>query len=176
VGFEGEGDGGSGDPPAGDGNPDPKKTTGDPPPATGDRAPDDDLGEAGKRALEAERRARREAEDKAKALEKERDDLKAATQSESEKALDEARKEERKKVASEYEARIRRTEARSALRAAGMTNEKALELYAGAPEFASLKVTDDGSVEGLDEVVKQLKADVPESFAVAKDPKAPPGQ
>lgn len=51
------------------------------------------LGEAGKSALQAERTRARAAEARAKAAEKERDELREANQSESEKALAAARKE-----------------------------------------------------------------------------------
>lgn len=55
-------------------------------PATGNgRSGDDPLGEPGKRALEAERAARRDAEDRFKAAQKELDDLKTASLSAEEK-------------------------------------------------------------------------------------------
>lgn len=159
-------------PPAGGGDPPPAPPA---PPATGDQGDKGDgLGDPGKRALDQERQARRDADDRAKTLQKELDDLKAASQTDQEKALDEARKQAKAEVRTEYEARIRKSEARSALRAAGMTNDKALDLYANAPEFASLKVSDDGAVEGLDKVVEALKKDVPESFAPAKPAPTPP--
>jgi hypothetical protein len=57
----------------------------------GDPAGDDDnLGDPGKRALEAERAARKEAEKQAKAVQKELEQLRQAQMSESEKALAEA--------------------------------------------------------------------------------------
>ena len=51
---------------------------------------DDNLGDPGKRALEAERAARKEAEKQAKAVQKELEQLRQAQMSESEKALAEA--------------------------------------------------------------------------------------
>jgi hypothetical protein len=63
----------------------------DQPPTDGATPPaDDNLGDPGKRALEAERAARREAEKQAKAVQKELEQLRQAQLSDSEKALAEA--------------------------------------------------------------------------------------
>lgn len=84
------------DPPA---DPPPADPPADPPPADppADPPPDPeaDLGEAGKRALAAEREARKAAERKAKATEAELAKIKEANKSEQEKAIDAARAEGR---------------------------------------------------------------------------------
>lgn len=129
-----------------------------PPPSATPPATDDDaaLGEGGKRALDAERASRRAAEDRAKAAEKERDDLKAATLSESEKAIADAKKAGQTEATERYAAVIRRSEVKAALAAAGIQSS-VMDLAVKADEFAALKVGDDGNVEGLDEAVKAFK-------------------
>jgi len=128
-------------------------------------ATDDDaaLGEAGKRVLAEVRRQAREAEARAKAAEQERDTLRQATLSEAEKAQAAAVKEAVKVTTETFEARIRRSEIRSALTAAGITASE-LDLASMAPEFGRLKVTDDG-VDGLTEAVATFKALHPALFA-----------
>jgi hypothetical protein len=103
AGDGGDGDDGGGDDGAGDGGDD--GAGGDPP----------DLGEAGKRALAAERQARadadaaRKAADKrAKDLEKRLADLEGATKTDQEKALDAAREEARNEVKAELQTELHR--------------------------------------------------------------------
>ena len=139
-------------------------------PATGEG----DLGEAGRRALEAERQARRDAETRAQTAEAERDQLKVATQSDAEKALTQAKREASAEERAKWQGHIRATEVKSQLRTAGLTNEKALELAARAPEFAKLKVTDEGVVEQVAETVEAFKKDYPEMFSRPTSP-APGG-
>lgn len=129
-------------------------------PATGEES----LGESGKKILAEARRLAKEAEDRAKAAETERDQLKASTQSDAEKALEAARKEAATGVKTEYEGRIRRAEVRRALTAAGIA-ESELDLASSAPEFAKLKVTDSGDVEGIGDVVKAFQTAHPNLFA-----------
>jgi len=136
------------------------------PSATDDAA----LGEAGNRILREARRQAKEAEDRAKAAEAERDALRSATQSEAEKATMAAVKEAEKVITATFEARIRRSEVRSALTAAGITATE-LDLAMAAPEFVALKVTDDG-IDGLPETVKAFKAAHAALFA---KPAAPVG-
>lgn len=128
------------------------------PPATDDAA----LGEAGKRILAEARRAAKEAEDRAKAAEQERDTLRQATLTEAEKATADAVKAARAEVTQAFESRIRRSEIRSALTAAGISPTE-LDLASMAPEFGRLKVTDDG-VDGLAEAVTTFKALHPSLF------------
>jgi hypothetical protein len=161
--FEGEPDGGA-NPPAG--NPDPPKPPEPPkPPAKGDDDPE--LGDAGKEAIRRERENAKREKDRADDLQKQLDDAAAANQTDQEKAIADARKEATKATATEYEGKIRASEVRSALRAAGITNEKTLALAVNAPEFASLKVEDDGSVTDIDKTVESFKKDYPEMFAKA---------
>lgn len=164
IAFDGE--------PSGDGNP-PAGGSGQPapsnqPPPAAPAAGDEGLGEAGRRALEAERAARRDAEKKASDAAKELETLRAANQSDADKALDAARKETAAQVRTEFEGRLRQSGVRSALRAAGLTNEKALSLAVNAPEFAALKVEENGSVADLDKTVESFKKDYPEMFAQPK--------
>jgi hypothetical protein len=130
--------------------------------------------DAGRRALDAERTKAKAAEDRAKAAEKERDDLKAATQSDGEKAITAAKKEAEATTSAKFESRLRQAEVRSALRTAGLTNDKTLALAVNAAEFAALKVEEDGSIRDLDKVVEAFKKDYPEMVA-AVAPKPPTG-
>lgn len=137
------------------------------PSATDDAA----LGEAGKRILAEARRAAKDAEARAQAAESERDALRAATQSEAEKALTAAVKEAEDRVRGESNQLIRGLRLEVALVAAGLPQAK-LPLAMGAPEFAGLRVTADGSVNGLDDAVKAFTKAYPELFA---KPAAPVG-
>lgn len=131
-----------------------------PPPATGGEAA---LGDGGKSALEKERIARREADERYKTLEKELVDLKAAGASESEKALAKARKEGGDEVLTRVQTQVRAARVETALLAAGV-DASLLDLAVRADEFAALKVGDDGKVEGLAEAVAALKAARPVLF------------
>jgi hypothetical protein len=128
------------------------------------------LGDAGKRILAEARRQAKEAETRAQAAEAERDALRTATQSEAEKATADAVKAARAEVTTAFEARIRRSEVRSALTAAGISASE-VDLALVAPDFARLKVTEDG-VDGLTEAVATFKALHPTLFA---KPSAPVG-
>jgi hypothetical protein len=134
----------------------PAGTTADPaapPPATGEET----LGDAGKRVLAEARRAAKDAEARAKAAEEERDALKAATQTDQEKALEAARNDAAQEVRDSYNAKLRRLQVERALTAAGIT-PGALDLAVLAPEFADLTVDETGNVAGLDEAVAAFKA------------------
>lgn len=138
-------------------------------PATGE----DQLGVAGHRALEAERQARRDAEARAQTLEQERDALRTATQTDAEKALEQAKRDAKAEERGIWQSHIRTSEVRSTLRAAGLSNEKTLALAVQAPEFAKLRVGEDGTVEKLTETVAQFRKDYPELFAAPAAPAAP---
>jgi hypothetical protein len=136
--------------------------------ATGD---DDGLGDAGKRALRAER-------DRASAAERERDDLKRrfeelenSSKSEHEKALAQAKRDGATEVAERYQAAIRRSEVRAALTAAGVP-ATLIDLASRADGFAALKVSDQGEVQGLDEALEAFRKATPDLFA--KAPATPP--
>lgn len=125
-------------------------------PATGATgAGDDALGEAGKRALQAEREARKVAEDARKAAERELEALRAASQTDQEKALAAARKEGATEATQKAERKVRQAEVRRALAAAGCSD---VELAAIAPDFASLPVTEDGDIEGLPKAIEAFKS------------------
>ena len=125
---------------------------------------DEPLGDAGKRALEAERQARRDAEDRLKAAADELEKLRTASQSDHEKAINEARKEAETATAEKYRGQIRQLQLQNALRDAGISDAKSLELSAAAPLFRDLKVRDDGTVDGLEGAVEQAKKDYPALF------------
>jgi hypothetical protein len=150
-------------PPQTPAQPAPGSTTAAPTSATGD---DDALGDAGKRAIRAER-------DRAAAAERERDQFKSrleelenSSKSEHEKALAQAKKDGAAEVAPRYQAALRRSEVRSALSAAGVS-ANVLDLATRADEFASLKVNDEGAVEGLAGAVEAFKKAMPDLFKPA---------
>lgn len=165
--LEGEPTGGA-TPPAGDPPPAP---TSDPPkdpppaPATGDP---EGLGDAGKRALEAERARAKAAEDRAKAAEKERDELKLATASETDKAIAAAKKAGADEVIGRVHATVRRAAVREALASAGAIPSLISDL-ARADEFAELKVNDDDEVDAkeLADAIAKHKARVPDAYKAA---------
>lgn len=168
VSFDGEpGDGAA--PPTGQSPADSPATDPRTPPATGDP---DALGDAGKRALDAMKAERDAAKREAADVKRRLDELEGANATETEKAIKAAREDSAKAVRAEFEAKIRRSEARSALRVAGVTNEKDLELAANAPEFASLAVGDDGAVTDLAAAVEQFRKDHPSLFGQAPRPAA----
>jgi hypothetical protein len=107
---------------------------------------DDTLGDAGKKALAAERQARKEAEKKAKRaeqLEKELAKLREDAMSEQEKAIEQARREARAETAAEFNRRIAASEAKAL--AAGKTRdpEVAVQLLGELDRF----VDEDGTVD-----------------------------
>lgn len=130
------------------------------PPATGDEP----LGEGGKAALQKERDAREKAERRATEVETELQQLKAATQSDSDKALEKARKEGEGTATEKWQGLVRRARVAGALEAAGVGNAKLRETIAGGADFATLKVSDSGEVEGLEDAITKAKADFPEAF------------
>jgi hypothetical protein len=120
-----------------------------------------DLGDAGKRALEAERTARKEAEKARKAVERELDELRKANLSESEKALAEAEARGRTAATTQFGQRLAAAQfvAEAAKRnpdfdAASVLEDLNLAKY----------VTDDGEPDGkgIASVVERL---VPERAA-----------
>jgi hypothetical protein len=141
-------------------------------PATGE--PDATLGDAGKAALDNERRARRDAESAAR---KAQDDLKAlqdASASDSEKALKLARKEGETEADGKWSAIVRNLVIQGALRDAG-AQPQMLDLAINAPAFRDLKVKDDGTLEGLNDAVAAAKTAYPALFATTGTPTPPVG-
>lgn len=129
-------------------------------PATGDA----DLGEGGQSALRKERQAARDASDRADRAEQELASLKAAGQSDQEKALEQARREARSETSTQFQALIRAARVEAALSAAGV-DPQLLDLAVPADEFAKLKVTEEGTVEGLHDAVEALRKARPALFA-----------
>lgn len=84
----------------------------------------DDLGDAGKRALDAERKARADAEKQAKALEKRLAEIEAQNMTETERAIAEARAEGAREAQSKIADRLVRAEIRIA--AAGKVAPEAI--------------------------------------------------
>ncbi|HUV09936.1 MAG TPA: hypothetical protein VMX12_03090 [Acidimicrobiia bacterium] len=128
-------------------------------PATGTEA----LGEAGTRALKAEREAAKAALKRAEQAEKDLEALKLAGASEAEKAIAAAKAEGAASATGKYQAIVRRSEVRAALAAAGIS-PSVLDLAAKADEFGALTVTDDGAVEGLDGAITAFRAERPDLF------------
>lgn len=131
------------------------------PPATGEP----EVGEAGKRAIAAERKAAKEAQDALKAAQTELETLRAAGLSESEKAIKEASDAATASERAKWQTSIRAVRVEAALRVAGATNETLLDLALRSDLISALKVDEAGKVTDLDKAVEQLKKDIPEMFA-----------
>jgi hypothetical protein len=154
-----EGDGGPPPPPPTTPPVTPPPTT-TPPPATGDG----DLGEAGRRAIAAERKTAKDATDALRAAQTELETLKAAGLSESEKAVKEATNAATAAERAKWQTSIRAVRVEAALRVAGATNETLLDLALRSDLISALKVDEAGKVTDLDKAVEQLKKDIPEMF------------
>lgn len=142
--------------------PDPTPATATP--ATGDT---DALGEAGKKAIAAERKAAKEAQDALRAAQTELEALRAAGLSESEKAIKEATNAATAAERAKWQTSIRSVRVEAALRVAGATNETLLELALRSDLISALKVDESGKVTDLDKAVEQLKKEIPEMFTQA---------
>lgn len=114
--------------------------------------------------MKAERDADRTAR---KAAETELEKLRTASLSDTEKAIEKAKADGATEVTAKFQAQIRRSEVRTALTAAGI-NPGLLDLATKADEFASLKVTDDGEVEGLAAAVTAFKKDHADVFGARR--------
>jgi hypothetical protein len=138
-------------------------TTPPTPPATGEL----EIGEAGRRAIAAERKSAKEAQDALRAAQTELETLRAAGLSESEKAVKEATNAATAAERAKWQASIRSVRVESALRVAGATNETLIDLSLRSDLISALKVDEAGKVTDLDKAVEQLKKDIPEMFAKA---------
>jgi hypothetical protein len=118
-------------------------------PATGTPDADGMTTDAGRRALREEREARA-------TLQRELDELKGQNRTESEKALEAAKKAGASEADGRWSGLIRKAEVRTALMGAGI-QPSVLDLAVGASEFAGLKVNDKGEVEGLEAAVDAFK-------------------
>lgn len=129
---------------------------------------DDQLGEAGKTAIDRERANAREAnrlksaaEERAAALETELQSIREANQSEAEKATAKAVKEATAAAVQAGNARLVRAEVKAAAAAAGFHDPQDASLLL-ADKFGQVKVADDGRVD--DDAIKALV----EELATAK--------
>jgi len=140
---------------------------------TGERRPEADeamLREAGKRAIDAERKAKADAERRAKALQDEVDRLRLAVASDSEKAVLQARAEARAEADAEWQGRLDAAEvrARDALIAGELTTQAAQRLanphdalvFYRAGEHADLITVDEaGKVRGVKDWLDRVTKD-----------------
>ena len=148
----------------------PATTTATTPPADPAKG-DTELGDAGKRAIQEERTQRAAEKKRADDAEAELQKLRDATSSETDKAINTARREAEAAERAKWQERFRAAEVRGALRGAGIVNDRMLALAVGAPEFANLAVGDDGSVAGVSDAVEAFKVAMPEAFKPAADPR-----
>lgn len=158
--FDGDGAsgdaGGAGDPPASDAKATPPPTGAKPADGAKPDAKDEELGEGGKAALAEERRQRAAERKRADAAETELLKLRDATQSESEKAVNDAKKEARAESDAKWSGVIRQVRVEGALIAAGCSDPA---IASRATEFAELPISDTtGEVEGLTATVEAFKA------------------
>jgi hypothetical protein len=142
-----------------------------PNPAPDPSAPDDalGLGDAGKRALDAMKAERNAAIAASKAAERELEQLRTASLSESEKAIAAARKAGADEVTERLHARVRRAETKLGLARAGAV-PSLIEDLANAAEFAALTVDDTDQVTGLDDALKAHRSRVPDAYRTATTP------
>jgi hypothetical protein len=122
--------------------------------------PDDQgLGDAGKAALQAERKARRDAERAAKSLQEELDGLRQASMSEQERALEAARAEARAEALAEATGRLVRAEIRSAAASRLADPDDAFRFI----DMNAIEVDDDGNVnrESLTSALDELLTSKP---------------
>lgn len=142
-----------------------------PVPATEPSAPDDalGLGDAGKKALDAMKAERNAAVAAAKAAERELEQIKAASLSETDKAIAAARKAGADEVTERLHARVRRAETKLALARAGAV-PSLIEDLANAAEFSALVVDDADQVGGLDDAIKAHRARVPDAYRAPAAP------
>lgn len=124
--------------------------------ADGEDEGDEELGAPGKKALERERAARKEAERELKKLRRDGED-------ESAKALREATEA----VETKYHGLMARAAFRAELAEAGLRKgqDKMLRLL----DLESIEVDEDGTVEGVAEQVKALRAEFPELFSRTRE-------
>lgn len=122
------------------------------------------LGDPGKRALDAERQARKDAEREKRELQKKLEEAQRAQMDEHERALAEARDEAAAETATKYASRLAAARAEALAAARTHDPEAAVQLLGDLTEY----VTDDGEVDtdamskALDELVEAkpyLKAD-----------------
>jgi hypothetical protein len=135
-------------------------------PATGADAA---LGDAGKRALDA-MKAERNAEAAArKRAEAELEQLRTSQMGEHEKAIAQARREAASETEKAWGARLRASEVRRELQAAGMQPDL-IGALATSPEFAAVAIEEDGSMPDLPKAVAAFRTAHPSAFAAPRQP------
>jgi ElaB/YqjD/DUF883 family membrane-anchored ribosome-binding protein len=116
-----------------------------------------ELGDAGKQALQTERKARRDAEKALKAIQSELEAAREAQLSEAEKAISQARREARDEALREVNARVIRAEAK-ALATGKLADPSDISSFIDLNTF---EVDDEGNVDtkaiakAIDELIKQ---------------------
>lgn len=154
-----------------DSQPNPDEPEGATPP--GDEVPDqnEDLGDSGKKALAAERAARRKAENERKALNAELEKLREATQSDQEKALNKARKEGQQAAETEWKTKWRKERVTS--EAMRLMNGRVSDPRLALPhlDLGDDVLDDDGTVDrkALQQAIDGLLDEYP-ALAVADPP------
>lgn len=136
-----------------------------PPPATGE-----EIGEAGKRAIAAERKAAKEAQDALKATQGELEALRATTLTDHEKELSTAKREAAAETSAKFEIKLIRADLRGRLKAAGVANDALVELALKSDAFAGVKLDEEGRVVDGDKLIEALKKETPELFAAPAGP------
>lgn len=132
----------------GDGKPPDPPGDGGQPPAGDNQPPADDLGDAGKKAIQQEREARKAAEKAAKDAQAELDELRKAQMSDQEKAVEEARREGATETETKFQKRLFAAEAKVA--AAGKVADPTL---LADPDVAK-------SLLGLDDIPVNAAGDI----------------
>lgn len=143
--------------------------------AADDKSAKDDLGDAGQRALVAERNRAKEAEKRAKAAERALEDERRKGMSDQDKVLDEARRDERTKVTQAYADRIVKAEVRAAAGGKLADPEDAVRLL----DLAQFELGEDLALDSakVTRAVEDLLKSKPYLAAVAKSTKtAAPGR
>ena len=138
--------------------------------ATGTAAPAEPAtgeGDGLKRALDAERAQRRELEKALKAERAQREALETSQLSEHEQAIAQARKDAATETVNEWSARLRRSEVRRELAAAGAAPDL-LDEIARSDAFADLEIDQDGQVVDLGKAVVAYRGSHPSAFAAPR--------
>jgi hypothetical protein len=117
---------------------------------------DEDLGDAGKRALEAERKARRNAERAAKAAQAELEAAREASLSETERAIAQAARDARTAAYTEFNSRLVKAEAR-AIATGRLADPSDVAAFI---DLSTIEVDEDGTVDtkaiskAIDDLIK----------------------
>lgn len=147
-----------------------------------DEPPDDQLGEAGKKALEAERQRAKTEEKARKAAERERDEFKdrlekleADSKSDTEKAIEAARKEAADEAVKKERERTNKLLLTAEVRAAAAGKVADKEDAVRLLDLGEFKVNEDGSIdqEAISKAIDKLVEAKP--YLAGGDPKKPNG-